>query len=114
MQIGRSVRGRTEDLVPDPSDRAGRKLTPREREVLQHAALGLSNRQIGESLQIAEQTVKNHLGNAMRKLSLHDRTHAVVFAIGQGLINLPVVDDASAGTDLKPGRAGAQPQRRPR
>lgn len=65
-------------------------LTPREREVLQHAAFGLTNRRIGEALGIAEQTVKNHLANAMRKLSLHDRTHAVVIAIGQGLIRLPV------------------------
>ena len=76
--------------MPDPRDAANRGLTPREREVLQHAALGMSNRQIGEALDIAEQTVKNHLGTAMRKLSLHDRTHAVVLAIGQGLISLPV------------------------
>jgi DNA-binding NarL/FixJ family response regulator len=33
--------------------------------------------------------VKNHLSNAMRKLSLHDRTHAVVFAVGAGWIRLP-------------------------
>jgi len=79
--------------VSDPGDAAGRRLTPREREVLEQAALGLSNRQIGEALDIAEQTVKNHLGSAMRKLSLHDRTHAVVFAIGSGLINLPVPGD---------------------
>jgi DNA-binding NarL/FixJ family response regulator len=69
-------------------------LTPRERQVLEHAALGRSNREIGEALHIAEQTVKNHLNNAMRKLSLHDRTHAVVFAIGSGLISLPVPSDA--------------------
>lgn len=75
--------------MPDPGEQAGRRLTPREREVLEHAALGLSNRQIGEALAIAEQTVKNHLGSAMRKLSLHDRTHAVVIAIGEGLITLP-------------------------
>lgn len=67
-----------------------RRLTPRECEVLQHAALGMSNRQIGEALDIAEQTVKNHLRSAMRKLSLHDRTHAVVVAIGEGLIDLPI------------------------
>lgn len=67
-----------------------RALTPRERDVLQQAALGKSNRQIGEALAIAEQTVKNHLSSAMRKLSLHDRTHAVVVAIGEGLIMPPV------------------------
>jgi len=79
--------------MPDSGDAAGRRLTSRERQVLEQAALGLSNRAIGEALGIAEQTVKNHLGSAMRKLSLHDRTHAVVFAIGSGLINLPVPGD---------------------
>lgn len=73
----------------DPGDAAGRRLTPREREVLEHAALGLSNRQIGEALAIAEQTVKNHLSSAMRKLAINDRTHAVVIAIGEGLIAMP-------------------------
>jgi DNA-binding CsgD family transcriptional regulator len=82
--------------VPDSGTDAGRSLTPREREVLEQAALGLSNRQIGEVLQIAEQTVKNHLSSAMRKLSLHDRTHAVVIAIGQGLISLPVREREAA------------------
>ena len=80
--------------MPDSGSAAGRTLTPREREVLEHAAMGMSNRQIGEALHIAEQTVKNHLGSAMRKLSLHDRTHAVVIAIGEGLIGMPVRADS--------------------
>jgi DNA-binding NarL/FixJ family response regulator len=84
--------------LPEPGSAAERTLTPREREVLEHAALGKSNRQIGEALHIAEQTVKNHLNNAMRKLSLHDRTHAVVFAIGSGLIGLPIPSDGSAAS----------------
>lgn len=61
-------------------------LTPRQRDVLQLAALAMSNRQIGEQLGIAEQTVKNHLAAAMRRLSRHDRTHAVAVAIDEGLI----------------------------
>jgi DNA-binding NarL/FixJ family response regulator len=69
-----------------------RPLTPRERQILEHAALGMSNRQIGDELSIAEQTVKNHLSSAMKKLSLHDRTQAVVMALGSGLINLRVSD----------------------
>ena len=79
--------------MPDPGSATPRPLTPREQQVLEHAALGQSNRQIGDALHIAEQTVKNHLNNAMRKLSLHDRTHAVVFAIGSGLIGLPIPSD---------------------
>jgi DNA-binding NarL/FixJ family response regulator len=85
----------TEGTVADTGDRAGRRLTPREREVLEHAARGLSNREIGAALSIAEQTVKNHLGSAMRKLSINDRTHAVVIAIGEGLIALPERADAA-------------------
>lgn len=79
--------------MPNSGTSAGRKLTARERQVLQYAALGLRNREIGESLHIAEQTVKNHIGNAMRKLELHDRTYAVVFAIGSGLISMPAPDN---------------------
>jgi two-component system, NarL family, response regulator DegU len=79
--------------VPEPQREPIRALTVREREVLQKAALGMSNRQIGEDLNIAEQTVKNHLSSAMRKLEIHDRTHAVVMALGQGWITLPVRDD---------------------
>jgi DNA-binding CsgD family transcriptional regulator len=78
-------------------------LTSREREVLQHAAFGLSNRHIGQRLGIAEQTVKNHLASAMRKLALHDRTHAVVVAIGRGLIGLPT---AGPGHSLELDVAG--------
>jgi DNA-binding CsgD family transcriptional regulator len=79
-----------EARVPD-SNEPDRRLTPRERQVVQQAALGMSNRQIGEELEIAEQTVKNHLSSAMRKLSIRDRTSAVVVALGQGLISVPVV-----------------------
>jgi DNA-binding NarL/FixJ family response regulator len=92
------------------SNESGRRLTPREREVLQQAALGMSNRQIGEELQIAEQTVKNHLSSAMRKLSIRDRTSAVVIALGQGLISVPIHPtapthserEAIPGTSLDP------------
>lgn len=81
------------------SNEPDRRLTRRERQVLQQAALGMSNRQIGEVLDIAEQTVKNHLSSAMRKLSLRDRTSAVVVAIGQGLISIPVVPEVGAPLD---------------
>ena len=87
--------------MSDSGDPIGRTLTPRERQVLEHAALGMSNRQIGEALAIAEQTVKNHLGNAMRKLALHDRTHAVVVAIGEGLIGMPVRVDGELVANMR-------------
>ena len=86
----------------DSGTDAGRSLTRRERDVLEQAAMGMSNHQIGEQLEIAEQTVKNHLSSAMRKLSLHDRTHAVVLAVGAGLISLPIRD--GDGAELIQGR----------
>ena len=50
---------------------------------------GLKNREIAQQLSISEQTVKNHLGSIMRKLAVNDRTHAVVYALRQGWINVP-------------------------
>jgi DNA-binding NarL/FixJ family response regulator len=94
----------TEGIVSDPGDSTAR-LTPRERQVLEHAARGMSNREIGEALNIAEQTVKNHLSAAMRKLSINDRTHAVVVAIRDGLIAMPIgVDQAPAFAAETPGK----------
>ena len=80
-------------------DGVDRSLSRREREVLQEVAAGMSNREIGERLNIAEQTVKNHLGNAMRKLELHDRTRAVVVAMGHGLIAVPITDGTVPGAE---------------
>ena len=87
--------------MADSGDPAGRSLTPREREVLEQAARGLSNREIGTALNIAEQTVKNHLSAAMRKLRINDRTHAVVIAIGEGLIALPIQSDDPAKSRMR-------------
>ena len=90
--------------MPTASPSPGRTLTPREREVLEQAARGLSNRRIGQELDIAEQTVKNHLSSAMRKLAINDRTHAVVIAISLGLIAIPVADEHPAhGNRVKTG-----------
>jgi DNA-binding NarL/FixJ family response regulator len=61
-------------------------LTQREKQVLQHVALGLSNREIGRSLGISVETVKEHVQNTLRKLDANDRTQAAVWAVRQGLI----------------------------
>ncbi|HEY8148633.1 MAG TPA: response regulator transcription factor [Vicinamibacteria bacterium] len=63
-------------------------LTPREVAVLQEAASGARNREIGVRLAMAEDTVKAHMKRVMEKLDAADRTHAVVIAVRRGIIRL--------------------------
>ena len=60
-------------------------LTKRELQVLQHVALGLSNREVGKSLGISVETAKEHVQNILRKLDVNDRTKAAVWAVKRGL-----------------------------
>jgi DNA-binding NarL/FixJ family response regulator len=63
-------------------------LTEREIEVLRHVAEGERNRDIGEKLSIAEETVKVHLKRIMDKLGARDRTHSVSIAARRGFLYL--------------------------
>ena len=63
-------------------------LSPREMEVLNHAAGGNSNRRIAEHLSISEETVKAHMKNVLAKLAANDRTHAVTIALKRGIISI--------------------------
>lgn len=64
------------------------ELSSREQEVLDLLAQGMSNRDIAEALFISEKTVKNHVSNILRKLSVNDRTQAVIVALKRGLVRL--------------------------
>ncbi|MGM0486559.1 MAG: response regulator [Planctomycetota bacterium] len=61
-------------------------LTNRELQVLRHVGLGLSNREIGHSLDISIETVKEHVQNILRKIDAADRTQAAVWAIKKGFV----------------------------
>jgi DNA-binding NarL/FixJ family response regulator len=62
------------------------ELTPREQEVLDLLARGLSNPEIGEQLVISEATAKTHVARILQKLDLRDRVQVVIYAYETGLV----------------------------
>ncbi len=67
---------------------AADRLSPRELDVLQLAAGGHTNREIGAALGISEPTVKSHMSTILVKLGANDRTHAATLAAKRGYISL--------------------------
>jgi DNA-binding NarL/FixJ family response regulator len=63
-------------------------LSNREVEILDYIAQGNSNKEIAKSLKISDQTVKNHITSILKKLSVNDRTAAVVHALRHGWIQM--------------------------
>ena len=75
-------------------------LSDREIEVLERIAAGGSNKEIADALGISTQTVKNHISSILRKLSLNDRTQAVLYALRRGWIETPsTIRGGGAGAD---------------
>ena len=68
-------------IVPNP-------LTPREREIIRHVALGLRNAEVAKKLFISEQTVKTHLNNIFQKLGIRDRVELTLYAARVGIIGI--------------------------
>ena len=63
-------------------------LTQREMQILSYIAHGNTNKQIGYRLRISEQTIKNHISTILRKLTAHDRAHAVAIAMCNGWLSV--------------------------
>jgi DNA-binding NarL/FixJ family response regulator len=80
-------------IVAEGTEPTGAKaagLTDRETSILRALARGLSNEEIAKELWITQQTVKFHLTNIYRKLSVKNRTEATRFAYQQGLVESPL------------------------
>lgn len=60
-------------------------LTARESEVLKLLSQGLTNREIGEHLHLAEKTIKHHMSNILQKLHVRTRTEAALMAVQRGV-----------------------------
>jgi two-component system NarL family response regulator len=63
------------------------ELTGRELEVLRHIVDGKSNKEIGNTLNISEATVKSHINNILSKLGVSDRTQAATTALQRGIVH---------------------------
>ncbi len=64
-------------------------LTSRELEILQHIVSGKSNKEIASELDLSVNTVSVHRANIMDRLGIHKTAELVVYAIRNGLVNLP-------------------------
>ena len=70
------------ELTGTAADSPASNLTTRERQVLELIAEGLTNRQIGDQLDLAEKTVKNYVSGLLAKLGMARRTQAAVYGAG--------------------------------
>jgi DNA-binding NarL/FixJ family response regulator len=75
------------DLFVERKEEADEALTPREYEILEALVDGLSYKMIAHRLYISPDTVKNHIQAVYRKLHVHSKGEAIIFAIKSGLIN---------------------------
>jgi DNA-binding NarL/FixJ family response regulator len=90
--VVRRAIGKTPVVPPHPSFP---DLTPAELQVLRLLAQGLDNTAIAQQLVVTKRTVQNHVSNIYGKLGVNSRTEAMLYALQQGLVQLPPAADAS-------------------
>jgi transcriptional regulator EpsA len=73
-------------VLATESRRAGRIITRRQEEILNHIKAGKTNFEIAEALGCSPWTIKNHIQVILRKLDTHSRTHAIARAISLGIL----------------------------
>jgi DNA-binding NarL/FixJ family response regulator len=89
VAAGKHVIGRgilTANREPDPDYE---RLTPREKQILEMIAKGLSNKEIAGLLNLSVNTVSVHRANLMSALGIHRTAELVVWAVRKGLVHLP-------------------------
>jgi DNA-binding NarL/FixJ family response regulator len=82
------VLGHLPGELPPPEELPAIPLSPREREVLQLLAQGLTNREIASALTVSVSTIKIHVEHILAKLAVSDRTQAAVRAMELGLLQM--------------------------
>ena len=76
-----SVAGPVFERLRGSAPSGPKDLSGQERRILELLGQGLTNRQIAEEMHLAEKTVKNYVSNVLRKLGLHHRTQAAIYAL---------------------------------
>ena len=89
VAAGKSVLDPQVQRVESLKGERGAGLTARELEILQHIVAGKSNKEIASDLNLSVNTVSVHRANIMDRLGIHKTAELVVYAIRNGLVNLP-------------------------
>ena len=97
--VGRGPGDRPDAQRPGGRPAGSASLTPQEKKILVLIAEGLTNRQIGERMFLAEKTVKNHVTSVLAKLGVERRTQAAVLA---SKLRHAVTDAAAEAAVLRP------------
>jgi DNA-binding CsgD family transcriptional regulator len=98
LTLAFDVRRRPELVHREP----GRRLTPRQREILDLVASGLSTAEIAGELTLSPETVRNHLRNASRELGAHNRVEAIATARRVGLLAAPALGPLRPDSGVHP------------